>query len=485
MHSTTIILALALANTLTAAIPHAGSHNHAHMLRHLHARTPAQSNIGECGGDLAFTCGPGYCCSQWGYCGASKEYCDAGCQSAFGTCNSNASTTSAPSVATAVSTVTGSGIGNETTISAGGPSVVVDTTVTIQSTVSFGAAATKAYSHPAWTGPPHRSISAYPSETSSSVAAVSTTSVPAETSTAILSSSAASSTTLQTSYAPAPSSYSAPASSSVSVAAAPSSYSAPAPSSSSAAAPSSYSAPSTSVAPAPTSYSAPPSPTSSAPAATSSASSGGSSAGSDSYKVYSGDGTTGAGWPSQDSWVDFESMWSANMALISISCTQFSQTNNDQTESDDLKSAIQAVASSSGIDERFILAIVMQESKGCVRAPTTNYGVTNPGLMQSHDGAGTCNNAGTVQNPCPASQITQMITDGSTGTSSGDGLKQGIANCGASDVSKYYKAARIYNSGSVATSGNLDDGIATHCYSSDIANRLTGWVKAQTQCTLG
>lgn len=479
MRSTTSILALALATALTSAIPHPGSHNH--MARHLHARTPGQSNNGECGGDLGFTCGAGYCCSMWGYCGASKEYCGTGCQSAFGICNDNATTTLAPTAApTAISTVTGSGAGNETTISASaaGPSVIVDTTVTIQSTVSAGAAHTKAYSHPAWTGQPGRPSSAAPSSSVAS-AAVSTTSLPAETSTAILSSSAASYTTLQTSYAPAPSSSSAPASSpSVSVASAPLSYSVVPVSSSSAA------APSTSVAPAPSSYSAPSS-TSSAPAATSSSSSGGSSSGSDSYKLYSGDGTTGAGWPSQDSWVDFESMWSANMALISISCTQFSQTNNDDTESDDLKSAISAVASSSGIDERFILAIVMQESKGCVRVPTTNYGVTNPGLMQSHDGAGTCNNGGTVQNPCPASEITQMITDGATGTSSGDGLEQGIAQSGASDVSKYYKAARIYNSGSIAASGNLDDGIATHCYSSDIANRLTGWVKAETQCTLG
>ncbi len=127
---------------------------------------------------------------------------------------------------------------------------------------------------------------------------------------------------------------------------------------------------------------------------------------------------------------------------------------------------------------------MMQESKGCVRAPTTNYGVTNPGLMQSHDGAGSCNN-GAVQNPCPSSEITQMITDGATGTAAGDGLKQCMSESKATDVSEYYKAARIYNSGSVASSGNLQDGIATHCYASDVANRLTGWVKAATACTLG
>ena len=117
---------------------------------------------------------------------------------------------------------------------------------------------------------------------------------------------------------------------------------------------------------------------SSAPAPTSTSSSGGS--GSDSYTVYSGDGSVAAGWPSQDSWSNFDSMWTSNMAYISISCTQFGEANNSDQESDDLKSSIQAVASSSGVDARFILAVVMQESKGCVRAPTTNYGVNNPGI---------------------------------------------------------------------------------------------------------
>ncbi|TKA35898.1 hypothetical protein B0A54_12345 [Friedmanniomyces endolithicus] len=219
--------------------------------------------------------------------------------------------------------------------------------------------------------------------------------------------------------------------------------------------------------------------------APSSTSGGGSSGGfGDTYKVYLGDGTTASGWPSQSEWTDWESMWTANMAYISISCTQFGEPNNSDQESADVKSAIESVASSSSIDERFILAIMMQESKGCVRAPTTNYGVTNPGLMQSHDGTGSCNN-GAVQNPCPSSEITQMITDGATGTAAGDGLKQCMSESKATDVSEYYKAARIYNSGSVASSGNLQDGIATHCYASDVANRLTGWVKAGTACTLG
>jgi LysM repeat protein len=166
------------------------------------------------------------------------------------------------------------------------------------------------------------------------------------------------------------------------------------------------------------------------------------------------------------------------------SCAQWSVPDNTDDEINDMYNSIQSVASSTGIDARFIFAIIMQESNGCVRAPTTNYGVRNPGLMQSHNGAGTCND-GSVQNPCPSSEITQMIQDGSAGTSSGDGLKQCLAEAGTSDVSMYYKAARIYNSGSIAGSGNLGAGIATACYATDIANRLTGWFSGPSGCDPG
>jgi len=175
-------------------------------------------------------------------------------------------------------------------------------------------------------------------------------------------------------------------------------------------------------------------------------------------------------------------MFAANNAILKSSCTQWNVPNNSDEEISALSASIQSVASSTGVDARFILAIVMQESNGCVRAPTTNYGVRNPGLMQSHDGSGTCNDA-SVSNPCPSSAITQMVTDGTAGTAAGDGLKQCLSLSGASDVSQYYKAARIYNSGSVDSSKNLGAGIATHCYASDIANRLLGWSSGPSACS--
>lgn len=77
-----------------------------------------------------------------------------------------------------------------------------------------------------------------------------------------------------------------------------------------------------------------------------------------------------------------------------------------------------------------------------------------------------------------------MIREGTAGTKTGDGIAQCINLSQASDVTAFYKAGRIFNSGRVAPSGNLEDGIATHCYASDIANRLTGWVNAPTKCHL-
>ena len=101
--------------------------------------------------------------------------------------------------------------------------------------------------------------------------------------------------------------------------------------------------------------------------------------------------------------------------------------------------------------------------------------------MQDHNGWATCNEGG-VQTPCPDNTITNMIREGTAGTSSGDGLANCINQSGTSSDQDFYRAARIYNSGSIHSSTRLECGIATHCYASDIANRLTGWVWATPNC---
>lgn len=112
-----------------------------------------------------------------------------------------------------------------------------------------------------------------------------------------------------------------------------------------------------------------------------------------------------------------------------------------------IKAAIEQVGPESGID---------------VRAGTTNNGVSNPGIMQSH--------AGVASKPSdPQGSILQMVRDGTEGFSSGDGLKQLYAQ-----YNNYYEAFRAYKSRSVDQS-NLNDPIgATATYVQSVANRLVG-----------
>ncbi|CAG7951428.1 unnamed protein product [Penicillium nalgiovense] len=194
------------------------------------------------------------------------------------------------------------------------------------------------------------------------------------------------------------------------------------------------------------------------------------------YAVMGGTGEVSDGWPSMSQWSEYETLWGLNQILIAASC------DNSDDETSDINTSIKSVASETGVDPRFILAIVMQESKGCVRVHTTNNGVQNTGLMQSHAGEGSCNKDGSKTTPCPSSMIKQMIKDGTAGTSQGDGLKQCYEAQTGGESAKYYKAARTYNSGSIDPSGNLGQGIATHCYSSDIANRVRGWAGDVTEC---
>jgi hypothetical protein len=158
--------------------------------------------------------------------------------------------------------------------------------------------------------------------------------------------------------------------------------------------------------------------------------------------------------------------------------------NNSEEEIGQIWNAIQSAAYQTKVDHRFILAILLQESKGCVRVRTTSNPVNNPGLMQAHDGFFSCNVNGVIQTPCPDFQIFGMVSDGVGGTASGDGLAGTLNMVGGADAQAHYRAARRYNSGSIAADGNLQEGgTSTDCYASDVANRLTGWVWAPSSCS--
>lgn len=204
--------------------------------------------------------------------------------------------------------------------------------------------------------------------------------------------------------------------------------------------------------------------------------------------IFAGDGLVSQGWPSTQKWIaDFEDMWESNQEVMKSSCTpQGWGEDNSEAEIKDIKTAIGEVSKESGLDARYILAIVMQESNGCVRVKTTDNGVINPGLMQSHNGKSSCNDASGTNpiSPCPYEQIHGMISDGTTGPG---GLHACFEEYKAGDDSTtYYKAARCYNSGKVAASGNLGDGItSTACYVTDVVNRLVGWATGPSNCNSG
>lgn len=82
-----------------------------------------------------------------------------------------------------------------------------------------------------------------------------------------------------------------------------------------------------------------------------------------------------------------------------------------------------------------------------------------------------------------------MTRDGVTGTAKGDGLQQCFEQSGRGqgayidEAARYYRAARLYNSGSIESDGDLGHARgARSCYCSDLANRLIGWHHGLSEC---
>ena len=165
-------------------------------------------------------------------------------------------------------------------------------------------------------------------------------------------------------------------------------------------------------------------------------------------------GGPASNFPPQSQWASYQALWAQNSRLMKL--------HDSDAEIALIKSAIEKVAAESGVDVRAILCIIMQESGGNVRVGTTSNGVTNPGLMQSHNGV-------SFDPANPAGSILQMVRDGTEGTRDGPGLKQLLAQ-----RRNYYSAFRAYNSGSVDEKDlNIPLG-ATASYVRDAANRLMG-----------
>ncbi len=182
---------------------------------------------------------------------------------------------------------------------------------------------------------------------------------------------------------------------------------------------------------------------------------------------------------------------------MKISCQQWGVQDDTETEIEEMRQSILTIGNATQVDPRFILAIIMQESTGCVRVITTAYSHANPGLMQSYNGTGSCNpnnaplglpgvvSAGQVLYPCPEKMIYQQVLDGTNGTTWGPGLVQDrvVAQSGSVDPAQvYYRTARIYNGGTFVPD-DLSQPCCTTSYASDIANRLMGWRSAARSFT--
>ncbi|KAL2072173.1 hypothetical protein VTL71DRAFT_11516 [Oculimacula yallundae] len=164
-------------------------------------------------------------------------------------------------------------------------------------------------------------------------------------------------------------------------------------------------------------------------------------------------------FPHPDRWAPYEHLIHINERLMLL--------NSTPTEVFYIKKWIPLIAHESGVDARVILSIIMQESGGNVRNPTTLSPapdfVKNTGLMQAHNGQ-------EWDERYPEWCVERMIRDGAQGTRYGDGLIQ----CFWKWDKDWYHACRAYNSGRVNRE-DLSDGItATGHYVERVANRLIG-----------
>lgn len=142
--------------------------------------------------------------------------------------------------------------------------------------------------------------------------------------------------------------------------------------------------------------------------------SGPSGTSSAAYTAYTGHGYASEGWPQACQWLSFQDLWTANQNIMAGGCSQWSQPANSPEEILGIQAAIQAEANALNYDVRFLFAIMMEESSGCVRVWNTTGVVNNPGLFQSHNGPGSCHQQPALPS-CPFSEIVQMVRDGVDG----------------------------------------------------------------------
>ncbi|MCJ1282861.1 hypothetical protein MMC26_002187 [Xylographa opegraphella] len=181
----------------------------------------------------------------------------------------------------------------------------------------------------------------------------------------------------------------------------------------------------------------------------------------DTYECYSG---PAANFPPISTWMNFLAAFKRNQQY---SLVLAGDTGPEQRA---IYKAIITTSRQAKVDARLILAVIIQESTGNVHVGCTNNGIENCGLMQSFNPVDRAYDPKNMQ-----ASITQMVVDGTQGTSTGSGLVQLFNNIDAKTGGNVWNVLRAYNSGSVDFE-NLSDPVgATASYVSDVANRLLGW----------
>ncbi|KAK2615742.1 hypothetical protein N8I77_002474 [Diaporthe amygdali] len=168
-------------------------------------------------------------------------------------------------------------------------------------------------------------------------------------------------------------------------------------------------------------------------------------------------------FPAMNTWVGFDSMFNSNKpSMLAAGSTQ--------QDVDRIYTAITGVASSSGIDPRVLLGIMMEESHGGVGVVTTwnADGQATGGLMQASGCHGFDG-----QNNLAQADITYMVDCGT------QHYKRNLVDWGGQNAPQsIYPALREYNSGSVIPSdlSLAPNGAGNFAYVSQVAQRFVGWV---------
>ncbi|OQV11323.1 Transglycosylase SLT domain-containing protein [Cladophialophora immunda] len=167
--------------------------------------------------------------------------------------------------------------------------------------------------------------------------------------------------------------------------------------------------------------------------------------------------------PFDDHICAYEDLWHAFEPTIQEANEQHEDGNDYSTLIDQ---AIQHVSQSTGVESYLLLCIIMQESTGNLFVQTTYDADHEPtgGLMQCSG----CEGLDTSDAEPNLDDVISMVETGATH----------LQQCLQQQNGNVYEALRIYNSGSIAESGDLCDpaSVGTPDYVCDVANRTHGWI---------